>query len=176
MLTTVEVLRMNRCSLINSLSGLSALRELEMIGVEGIESGFEVFELLTKLTIGKVNNRKKTVHSLEKASFLSTLTLRDSNLPIDSLTQVNELFLINCDRPEVFPITCIQLKSLKFVDCKALVSFPAFPPCLQFLDIEGCSELPLLKIFGEPSSPCINRVKIARCAELKRIHITRRIT
>jgi hypothetical protein len=75
MLNSVVVLNIGDCSLVKSLIGLTALRELEMIGVEEIEMGFEVFQQLTKLTIGKVNNWIQTVQALEKAPFLFTLTL-----------------------------------------------------------------------------------------------------
>jgi hypothetical protein len=53
MLTTVEVLNINRCYFIRNLSGLPALKELKMKGFFMIESGFENLERLTKLVIGK---------------------------------------------------------------------------------------------------------------------------
>jgi hypothetical protein len=176
MLSTVEVLDITGCLSITSLTGLTALKELKMSGVEGIESGFEVFQQLKKLRIGKVVHRNQTIQALEKAPFLSSLTLLYSNLPIDSLIQVEDLVLWDCQELTEFPATLILLRSLKISGCYNLESFPAFLPFLQFLHISGTDKLALLKIFGEPNSPPINEVEISYCSGLKEIQISRIIT
>jgi hypothetical protein len=174
-LNTVEILSIRRCFLIKSLTGLTALKELNMIGVEEIESGFEVFQQLRKLSIGNLKHKEQIVHALEEAPFLSSLTLVDSNLPINAFVQLEELTLECCDKITEFPSTLIRLKSLKTANCGNLVSFPDFLPSLQFLVIDGCNKLSLLKIFGDPNVHPLNNVKILQCGELNEIQITRRI-
>jgi hypothetical protein len=176
MLSTVEVLDIRHCPLIKSLVGLIAVRELHMIGVKETESGFEVFQQLTRLSIGKVIHKNQTIQALEKAPFLSSLSLSYSNLPIESLSQVKDLTLECCGELIEFPATLIHLQSLKLGFCRNLESFPAFLPSLQLLHIGGSDKLSLLKVCGQPSSPAINEVKISRCMRLKEIQIGRRIT
>jgi hypothetical protein len=174
-LNTVEILDIRRCFLIKSLTGLTALKELNMIGVEEIESGFEVFQQLRKLTIGNVKNKEQIVHALENASMLSSLTLFDSNLPIDGFVQLEELTLECCKTITEFPSTLIRLKSLKTENCSSLMSFPDFLPSLQLLFIDRCNNLSLLKIFGEPNSPPLKTVMISNCVSLVGIQINKRI-
>jgi hypothetical protein len=176
MLHTVEVLNINRCSLINSLSGLATLKELHMIKVEGIESGFEVFHQLKKLSIGNVKNKKQIIQALEEARLLSTVHLFDCNLPIDCFSQLTELSLRDCNKLTVFPFTLDRLKSLNIRDCRNLVSFPGFLPSLDDLIIEGSTELSQLRFSGVPNTPPFNRVTVSRCARLEEIEITRRIS
>jgi hypothetical protein len=66
MLNTVEVLNISNCCSIRSLTGLTALKELDMTGVDGVESGFEVFQQLTALTIGKVIRFKRITQCIRK--------------------------------------------------------------------------------------------------------------
>jgi hypothetical protein len=177
MLSTVEVLDITNCPLVTSLPGLTALKELNMSGVEGIESGFgNIFQQLKKLRIGKVIHRHQIIQALEKAPFLSSLTLFNSNLPIDSLSQVKDLVFWYCLDLTEFRATFIHLRSLKISGCRNLESFPAFLPFLQLLYIGGSDKLSLLKIFGDPNSPPINQVEISHCSLLTQIQITRKIT
>jgi hypothetical protein len=176
MLTTVEVLNINRCHLIRSFTGLTALKELKMKGVSMVESGFEVFEQLTRLSIGKVNYWKRTTQALEKALFLSSLTLDGSNLPIEGFTQVQDLTVQNSSMLIEFPATLIHLKSLILQRCMVLVSFPSYLPSLHVLVIEGSDELSQLNIFGNPDSSHLTSVSVSYCRGLKEIRITRRIS
>jgi hypothetical protein len=146
-----------------------------MRGVNYIASGLEVFQQLTKLSIGKVYRKKRMVKALEKAPNLSSLTLENSNLPFETLIQVKDLTLSYCNHFTEFPATLIQLKSLEIDDCRELVSFPAFLPSLQHLTIEESYKLPMLQLFGDSKSPPLNIVKISKCNSLKEIQITRRI-
>jgi Zn ribbon nucleic-acid-binding protein len=124
MLKTVEVLDISNCPSIKSLTGLTALKELNISGVECIESGFEVFHQLTKLTIGRVSNWVQMVQVIEKAPFLSSLTLKESNLPINSFIHVKEF----SDRYHFFtkfPATLLRFASWMLT---SFVSFPVFLP------------------------------------------------
>jgi hypothetical protein len=113
MLNTVEVLNISNCCSIRSLTGLTALKELDMTGVDGVESGFEVFQQLTSLTIGKVIRFKRITQALEKTTALSSLTLYESNLPFHSFIQVKHLTLWDCNDFSKFPVTLTHLKSLE---------------------------------------------------------------
>jgi hypothetical protein len=178
MLKTVEVLDISYCDSIHSLTGLTALKELDMRGVENIESGYEVFQKLTKLSIGNVNvrNEKHIIEALEKAVNLTSLTLYCSNLPFETLTQVQNLTLNECEHLTEFPATFVPLKSLEIASCRGLVSFPVILPSLQDLSIYGSGKLPLLQVFAEPNCPLLDNVNISMCAILEEIQITRRIT
>jgi hypothetical protein len=176
MLTTVEVLNINRCHLITSFTGLTALKELKMKGVSMVESGFEVFEQLTRISIGKVNYWERTTQALEKALFLSSLTLDGSNLPIEGFTQVQDLTVRNSTMLIEFPATLIHLKSLILQRCMVLVSFPSFLPSLHVLVIEGSDELSQLNIVGNSDSSPLTSVSVSYCRGLKEIQMTRRIS
>jgi hypothetical protein len=188
MLNTVEILNITGCRSITSLTGLTSLKELEMTGVKGIVSGFETFQQLTKLTIGEVNRKEKTIQSLEKAVSLTSLTLDGSNLSFETLVQVEDLTLQRCNSVIEFPSTLTRLQSLEVEYCKKLESFPSFLPSLTVLIICGCNKLPLLKISGEPNNSStvfnsssvsdslpVNFVSVSHCANLRSVQINRRI-